>query len=103
VRVAITVRSPRLDVGVADAAVPAALNRPALAGPSGYRRMVFETTAYTFNLGTSFPVFPTYDQNWSQSSPCQTCSKDGSPYVKTACDGLGGTLVLASSGNCGGG
>lgn len=78
VRVAITVRAERTDPNVFDAQVPAALNRPAVAGEAGYRRMVFESTIYTHNLETRLPVFPTYD-----------------PSYTTTCAG--------TAGNCGGG
>jgi type IV pilus assembly protein PilW len=78
VRVALTLRTERADPKIADATVPAALNRPDVAGEAGYRRMVFETTAYTHNLETRLPVFPAYD-----------------PSFTTTC--------LGTSGNCGGG
>lgn len=61
VRVAITVRSERLDPKVLDATVPAALNRPSVAGEAGYRRMVFESTSNVHNLEIRLPLFPTYD------------------------------------------
>ncbi len=79
VRVAITVRSPRTDPKVPDAAVPASLNRPAVPGEAGYRRMVFESSIYTPNLEDRVAVFPTYDPT----------------YTSGACTG--------TAGNCGGG
>jgi type IV pilus assembly protein PilW len=78
VRVAVTVRSAQSDAAVLDAAVPAALNRPAIAAEAGYRRMVIETTASTHNLEARLPVFPIYD-----------------PTYTTTCAGR--------DGNCGGG
>jgi type IV pilus assembly protein PilW len=100
VRVAITVRSPRKDIGVPDATVPAALNRPDAGGESGFRRMLFESTASTPNLESQFPVFPSYDPTAANTtSPCQTCPSDG-----LACHaGCTQPCVAAAAGNCGGG
>jgi prepilin-type N-terminal cleavage/methylation domain-containing protein len=84
VRVAITVRAPRSDLGVADSEVPAALNRPAITGvEAGYRRMVFDSTVYTHNLETTLPVFPQYDPTYTAAVCCKA-----------------GTIC---TGNCGGG
>jgi len=64
VRVAIVVRSPSVDpdmLGVAaDTILPAAGNRAAVAGPVGYRRALFETSAPIRNLDARAPYFPTY-------------------------------------------
>jgi type IV pilus assembly protein PilW len=79
VRVAVTVRSSQSDASVTDATVPPALNRPAVAGEAGYRRMVFEATGATHNLEARLPVFPIYDPT----------------YTTTTCAGR--------AGNCGGG
>lgn len=67
VRVAITVRSSRSDPKVFEAQVPEALNRPAVAGEAGYRRLVFESTTYVHNMENRLPVFPTYDPTYTAS------------------------------------
>ncbi|HET6437603.1 MAG TPA: hypothetical protein VFG59_06065 [Anaeromyxobacter sp.] len=85
VKVALTVRSPRLDLAVQDDKVPAAFNRDQVDGEKGYRRMVFESTAYTRNMETTLPVFPTYDPNYNKAG--------------VACCPVGGVCA----GNCGGG
>jgi type IV pilus assembly protein PilW len=91
VRVAIVVRSPVQGENGrdGDAIVPAALNRPAWAGESGYRRMVFENTVNVRNMESTAPTFPTYDQGAGLATCCQP--------------GPDGTCVPASTGNCGGG
>ena len=58
--VALTVRTPEADARVFDATVPASANRPAIAGPVGYRRQVFQSSAATRNLDARGPYFPTY-------------------------------------------
>jgi type IV pilus assembly protein PilW len=63
VRVSLVVRSPEPDASfgaAAEATVPAAGNRPAVAGPGGYRRYRFDTTVATPNLDVRAPYFPTY-------------------------------------------
>ena len=72
VNVAIVVRTPVLDPTVPDATVPGVLNRPDLAGEAGYRRQVFQSAAYTRNLETALPVFPTYDPNYAGANCCPT-------------------------------
>lgn len=63
VRVDVVVRNPDLDIRLGsdqDRTLPAAANRAALLGPTGYRRARFETTAATPNLDVRAPYFPTY-------------------------------------------
>jgi type IV pilus assembly protein PilW len=60
VGVSLVARMPQGDDQVADATIPAARNRPAVAGPPGYRRQLFETTAATRNLAARGPYFPSY-------------------------------------------
>ena len=60
VRVAMVVRSQRADPAVFDDTVPAAGNRPAVAGEVGFRRMVFESTLRAHNMETRLPLFPVY-------------------------------------------
>lgn len=60
VAVSLTVRTPQADPRVFDATIPAAANRPAVAGPIGFRRQVFQTSAATRNLDARGPYFPTY-------------------------------------------
>lgn len=64
VRVSIVVRSAEPDVKVVDpATVPAAGNRPEVAGPQHYRRTRFDTGAATPNLDVRAPFFPSYSTN----------------------------------------
>jgi hypothetical protein len=65
VAVSIVARSPQADPRVFDSTIPAAGNRPATAGPVGFRRQLFETTAATRNLDTRGPYFPSYSTNAS--------------------------------------
>jgi type IV pilus assembly protein PilW len=60
VSVTVVARSPERDATVFEGSVPAAGNRPAVAGPVGYRRQLFGTTAATINLDARAPHFPTY-------------------------------------------
>ena len=60
VGVSVVVRTPQADDAVFDTTVPAARNRPALTGPTGYRRILFETSAATRNLDARGPYFPVY-------------------------------------------
>jgi type IV pilus assembly protein PilW len=60
VSVWVVARSPEVDSQLFEAMVPAAANRPAVAGPTGYRRQLFGTTATTPNLDARAPHFPTY-------------------------------------------
>lgn len=90
VRVAVTVRTARKDIQIPDAAVPAAFNREEVDGEAGYRRMVFESTAYTHNLEARVPVFPMYDaQAYLNDCKAPLCTEE--PCAR----GL--------TGNCGGG
>lgn len=86
VRIAITVRGPRQDPSVPDSVIPAVFNRAEAAGESGYRRSVFESSAYTRNLETRLPVFPTYDATYTAAGFTGSCC------AGDKCDG-----------NCGGG
>ncbi len=60
VAVNVTVRTPEADARVFDFTIPAAANRPAIAGPIGHRRQLFQTSAATRNLDARGPYFPTY-------------------------------------------
>jgi hypothetical protein len=60
VSVTVVARSPERDATVFEGSVPTAGNRPAVAGPVGYRRQLFGTTAATINLDARAPHFPTY-------------------------------------------
>jgi type IV pilus assembly protein PilW len=61
VRVSIVLRSTEADITVIDPAiVPAAGNRPDVAGLPNYRRSRFDTTAVTPNLDVRAPFFPAY-------------------------------------------
>lgn len=60
VEVSLVARMPQGDDAVYDATIPAARNRPSIAGPAGYRRQLFETTAATRNLGARGAYFPSY-------------------------------------------
>jgi hypothetical protein len=97
VRVAITVRDARQDENAADASavVPAALNRPEVSGPAGYRRAVFETTTYTRNLEARAPVFPIYDSQ-ANALGDDACRQEEAICTTDPCP-------LATTGNCGGG
>jgi hypothetical protein len=63
VRVSVVVRSPDADIAVtgASAAVPAAGNRPALAGALHHRRALFETTVVIRNMRTTTFAYPMRD------------------------------------------
>ena len=66
VRASIVVRTPTPDaqlVGAEYQTVPAAANRPAVAGDPGYRRIVVETTEATRNVDSRAPYFPAYSTN----------------------------------------
>ena len=63
VAVAVTVRTPEADSRVFESTIPAAANRPAVAGPIGYRRQVFQSSAATRNPDARGPYFPTYSTN----------------------------------------
>jgi Tfp pilus assembly protein PilV len=59
VQVALVVRTPEPDLSLANTAqIPAALNRPALAGPDGFRRMVLQTSVAARNLDSRAPYYP---------------------------------------------
>jgi type IV pilus assembly protein PilW len=60
VAVSLVARMPQGDDAVFDSLIPAARNRPSLAGPVGYRRQLFETTTATRNLAARGPYFPSY-------------------------------------------
>jgi type IV pilus assembly protein PilW len=61
VRVSLVVRSAEADIRITDpAVVPAAGNRPDVAGPPNYRRARFDTSAATPNLDVRAPFFPSY-------------------------------------------
>ena len=87
VRLSLTVRTPRAGVplvpqngpclGNGDPCVPAAFNRPDVAGEGSYRRVEFETTVYTRNLETRLPVFPQYDPNYATANCCTGASCAG--------------------------
>ena len=63
VAVSVVVRTPEADSRVFESTIPAAGNRPAVAGPIGFRRQVFQTSAATRNLDARGPYFPTYSTN----------------------------------------
>ena len=90
VRVAITVRTARKDLGIPDAVVPAALNRRDAPGEAGFRRMTFESTVYTHNLDARAPVFPVYDSQ-AYLNQCKVAGCTAEPCAR------------ATTGNCGGG
>jgi type IV pilus assembly protein PilW len=60
VSVAVVVRSPEPNPLVMDTIVPAAANRPATSGPTGYRRQLFQTTAPVRNPDANLPYIPQY-------------------------------------------
>ncbi len=60
VQVSVVVRTENADATVPDRTVPAAGNRPDVAGLPGYRRMLFQTTAALRNLDARAPYFPIY-------------------------------------------
>ena len=63
VQVSIVIRTPAYDSrlnGQMDMTLPAEGNRPALLGPAGYRRQVYETTVATPNLDARASYFPAY-------------------------------------------
>lgn len=60
VRVAVVVQTPAEDAAVADPALPALLNRAAIARASGRRRSTFQTTVAIPNLESRGPNYPTY-------------------------------------------
>jgi hypothetical protein len=60
VAVSLVARMPQGDDAVYDSLIPAARNRPSLAGPVGFRRQLFETTTATRNLAARAPYFPSY-------------------------------------------
>ena len=63
VALTVVVRSPEADPRVFETVIPAAANRPTVAGPLGFRRQVFQTSAATRNLDARGPHFPTYSTN----------------------------------------
>jgi type IV pilus assembly protein PilW len=65
--VAVVVRSAERDVLLPDAAtLPAALNRPAQAGPDGYRRLLLQTSVTVRNLDSRAPYYPVYGTGTDQ-------------------------------------
>jgi type IV pilus assembly protein PilW len=60
VRVSLVIRTATADPTVTIATVPAALNRPDVAGTAGHRRLRVETTAPTRNMDSRAPYFPTF-------------------------------------------
>ncbi|HVP66534.1 MAG TPA: PilW family protein [Anaeromyxobacteraceae bacterium] len=66
VGITIVVRSPNPDPNSTDTTVPAAGNRPAVAGQPGYRRMVFQTSVAVPNMGSNAPTFPSLGNGANQ-------------------------------------
>lgn len=70
VQVALVVRTAEPDLTLSPltdpAEVPAALNRPAVAGPAGYRRMVLQTSVAVRNLDSRAPYYPYYGTGTDQ-------------------------------------
>jgi type II secretory pathway pseudopilin PulG len=61
VQVAVVVRSAEPNLQLNDAAtLPAALNRPALAAPDGYLRLLLQTSVPVRNLDARAPYYPFY-------------------------------------------
>jgi type IV pilus assembly protein PilW len=61
VQVAVVVRSAEPDLARAGAAtIPAALNRPDVAGPAGYLRLLLQTSVPVRNLDARAPYYPSY-------------------------------------------
>lgn len=63
VRISIVARSAAWESTLPDAVVPAAGNRPDLAGLPGYRRMRVETTVFLPNLDSRSPYYPVLSSN----------------------------------------
>jgi type IV pilus assembly protein PilW len=64
VRVAIVVRTPEPDLSYhadADRELPAAGNRPALLGPTGHRRALYESTVPVYNMQSRYLAYPMVD------------------------------------------
>lgn len=61
VRIGLVIRSADQDIALVNSStVPAAGNRPALPGPSGYSRLFIETTVAVPNLSNQAPYFPSW-------------------------------------------
>ena len=58
--VSVVVRTANADITVGDQTIPAAGNRPDVAGLRGYRRMLFQTSAALRNMDARAPYYPTY-------------------------------------------
>jgi type IV pilus assembly protein PilW len=63
VRISVVVRTPVANPRIPDATVPAAGNRPDIAGPAGFQRLRFETTVQVPNVDARRPYFPFLTQN----------------------------------------
>jgi type IV pilus assembly protein PilW len=60
VQLTLVVRQASTDIGIADATVPAAGNRPDAAGLAGFRRLRIQTTVVLPNLEARLPYYPSY-------------------------------------------
>jgi len=72
VKVSLVVRAPAPDLRwtfPGNDQIPAALNRPAQAGPAHYRRLLVETSVPLRNLDAQLPYFPTYGFASDQQNP----------------------------------